>query len=206
MILVDGAQAFAHVPIRESLNACDCYIIGCHKWLGAHLPLGVAFCPCSTTSNGFSCALSKADDPLLAYTCGLDAGDNKQFGETVNLTPLLTCRGALADQGQVDRELLVRLESAQAICDRLGRNLQAIAPSEAFRSGIILVKTPVRTLEPHALRSLLAARGVMLTAYDGGFVRLSLPKSKLTPNELDLLVRTLQSIDVQVGGRCLVNS
>src|SRR5262249_7281392 len=43
LVVVDGAQAFAHVP--EPPTYMDLYLAGCHKWLRAGHPLGVAFAP-----------------------------------------------------------------------------------------------------------------------------------------------------------------
>src|SRR5579885_938746 len=41
-VVVDGAQAFCHVPVHLDEGCCDLYLAGCHKWLGACHPLGIA--------------------------------------------------------------------------------------------------------------------------------------------------------------------
>ncbi len=44
-VVVDGSQAFGHVPLNLVHAPCDLYLTGCHKWLGSHLPLGIGFLP-----------------------------------------------------------------------------------------------------------------------------------------------------------------
>ena len=102
-IVVDGSQELGHVPVDLSKAPCDFYLGGCHKWLGSPLPLGIAFCPNPATrpqiDHEFSGLIARGglDDPLLAFLQGIEAGKNRRFTETVNLTPLFACRGALED-------------------------------------------------------------------------------------------------------------
>ena len=42
-VALDGAQSLAHVPLELDRNYCDLLLAGCHKWLRAYNPLGVAF-------------------------------------------------------------------------------------------------------------------------------------------------------------------
>src|SRR5262249_4537789 len=75
-VVVDGAQALGHVP--EPLDRVDLYLAGCHKWLRAGHPLGVAFAPLRG-SAGFLRATREEmvrsgdlDDPLLSFTQGVE--------------------------------------------------------------------------------------------------------------------------------------
>jgi len=192
-IVVDGAQAFAHIPINQSIATSDCYILGCHKWLGAHLPLGVAFCAPSANGAAFWSALEKTNDPLLDFVYRLETANENRFGETVNLTPLLTCRSALADAGVVEDDLAARLKNASLLCELLGREWKAILPNKAFRSGVVLASAIDGKLGADALRSGFASRGVMLTAYNGGIIRLSMPKIPFDTSTLELLANAFRA-------------
>ncbi len=41
-VVVDGAQDFCHASADLGSGFCDLYLSGCHKWLGAYHPLGIA--------------------------------------------------------------------------------------------------------------------------------------------------------------------
>ncbi len=75
--MVDGAQAFNHVPLRNVAESCDLLLTGCHKWLRAYHPLGLAFC-CREQSEGFIQTVCREmvvrgelDDPLLSFATQL---------------------------------------------------------------------------------------------------------------------------------------
>lgn len=42
LVVVDGAQGFAHTDNREDVAAADIYLASAHKWLRSGLPLGIA--------------------------------------------------------------------------------------------------------------------------------------------------------------------
>ncbi|MCI0538858.1 MAG: aminotransferase class V-fold PLP-dependent enzyme [Verrucomicrobiales bacterium] len=194
MIVIDGAQSFAHIPIERSLPASDCYIMGCHKWLGTHLPMGIAFCPRVTTSSDIGRNLDESTDPLLEFVNSLESRSQKRFGETVNLTPLLACRGALADFGDVTREFAIRRGNARLVCGHTGSLWSHMLPQEAFRTGIILMRVLGLDLGADKLRSTFGSNGVTLSAYVGGTIRLSMPKQLMSHKDLDLLAKAVRAV------------
>ena len=44
MVVVDGAQALDHAPLGLAANYCELLLTGCHEWLRAYHPLGLAIC------------------------------------------------------------------------------------------------------------------------------------------------------------------
>ena len=194
-VVVDGAQDFCHLPGRLAAEYCDLYLTGCHKWLSAHLPLGVAFYG-RRGSRGVIDTLTSLlvrsgdlDDPLLRFTAQLEFDRLDGVTETVNLLPLFTARGAATDaaagpwQGRVGN---------LTACEQVARSAgwRPLLPEPSLRSGILLLE-PDRTRPPSssadATRDRLREAGVVATTYDGGRVRLSMPSAPLTPPSLALL-------------------
>ena len=105
-VVVDGSQAFGQVPLDLSRTPCDFYLGGCHKWLGSHLPLGIGFCPNPQTALNVERTCNdmldrrSLDDPLLAFLESIRTGRQRRFTETVNLSPLFSCRGSVVNGGQ----------------------------------------------------------------------------------------------------------
>ena len=44
LVVVDAAQAINHIPLGRDAASYDLILAGCHKWLRAYHPLGLAFC------------------------------------------------------------------------------------------------------------------------------------------------------------------
>jgi hypothetical protein len=189
--VLDGAQALAHVPVNLSTSPCDFYIGGCHKWLGAYLPLGVGFCP--RRKSPFPDKLPRIDDPLLAFVRRLESGTENRFSETVNVAPLFSCRAALQDLGNVAEDLTARRMNAERLIEVLDYRWTPIQPHQGFRSGILLLKAAHPDL-PDNIRSLFLSSGIALTVYEQGVLRLSLPKVLWTPDELARIARTFYNI------------
>lgn len=199
MTVIDGAQAFAHVPIEHSLPACDFYVAGSHKWLGAYLPLGIAFCPQPETRALFCRASAKLDDPLLSFLQRLHNRNENRFSETVNLTPLFTCQGASADLGRDDRSvadnLAVRLDNAATLVNLLSPVWRPVLPAAGMRCGILLLKAPNPIHPADAIRSCFLNHRVALTVYDDATLRLSMPKTPWTPAELHQLLAAFRAVE-----------
>jgi aspartate aminotransferase-like enzyme len=206
-IVVDGSQAFGQMPVNLSLAPCDFFLAGCHKWLGSHLPLGIAFCPNPATHSEIPqrCAdrleARKLDDPLLAFLTSIETGRMRRFTETVNLSPLFSCRGALEDQfieGPIAGRFRRRIANA-GLVQRIARMTGWIPllPDREFQSASVLLQATsatVREWTPSHLRDRFHARGIALTCYDRGVIRLSMPSVPLSTPEAGLLIQALAMV------------
>jgi hypothetical protein len=205
-VVVDGAQALAHLP--PGLPACDVYLAGCHKWLGAGQPLGLAFHP-RPGSHGFLQAVADRmiarrdlDDPLLLFTSQLATDRLEHFGETVSLAGLFACAAAvaaeLASPDGAFRPLPLRLANAGSLAEvAQGSGWDPLLPGAHLRSGILLLRArrpAVRATPAEELRAGFQRHGVAVTTYTDGLARLSLPARPWKPRELDRLRSTLQSL------------
>ena len=101
LVVVDAAQAINHIPLGRDAASYDLILAGCHKWLRAYHPLGLAFCG-RAQSERFIVKLSRTmlsdrelDDPLLRFAAELESGDGNRFSETVGLAPLFTAAAAV---------------------------------------------------------------------------------------------------------------
>jgi hypothetical protein len=201
--VIDGAQALAHVPIDLSIDACDLYFGGCHKWLGAYLPLGVGFLMNEESRIAFDRFQPRIDDPLLTFLNRLTRRTENRFSETVNVTPLFSCRAALADLGCVQSSFAARRLNAELLTKILPSPWRPLLPHENFRCGILLVQSPNRICPPDAIRLLFLQQGLALTAYDGGVLRLSMPRLVWTAGELEQLAQAFRTVANQLAAPAL---
>ena len=198
-VVVDGAQEFCHAPGRLEAGYCDLYLSGCHKWLGAHHPMGLAFYGrrwsrgvIDTIAEEMTAA-GDLDDPLLRFSALLDSGAVGVM-ETLNLMPLFTARAAIEDAG-ADAAVSQRIENARvatSVAEAAGWH--PLLPDEPLRSGILLLegeRPATRAAAPDTLRTVLRDSGVAATAYTGGLLRLSMPPTGFTFDERDCLSRAL---------------
>lgn len=210
-VVVDGSQAFGHVPLTLVQAPCDFYLTGCHKWLGSHLPLGIGFVPNPAPDIARRTAElveRRLDDPLLAFLQSIETGRTRRFTETVNLAPIFSCRGALEDQftdGPVVNRLRRRLENADLV-QRIAHMTawKPLVPMSEFRSASVLLQsasTAVRQLAPDRLRSLFHDRGIALTSYAGGVIRLAMPSVPLSTHQAGSLIQALALVQPHASWR-----
>jgi hypothetical protein len=206
-VVVDGSQAFGQLPLDISRPPCDFYLGGCHKWLGSHLPLGIGFCPNPNTAVNVENTCNNLidrrilDDPLLAFLESIQAGRQRRFTETVNLSPLFSCRGSVEDQfieGSLAGRFRRRLLNADMV-RRIARMTGwiPVLPDEEFRSASVLLRPAssiVRGCSSAALRERFHTRGIALTCYDHGIIRLSMPSDPLLRNQAGMLIQALALI------------
>ena len=199
-IVIDGSQALGQFPVCLAELWCDFYLAGCHKWLGSHLPLGIGTFPNPASApHVFSAAVHRSergslDDPLLAFLLRLEARRGRRFTETVNLAPLFACRGALRDaENTGPSHLRHRLANAQLV-RRIApmTGWTPVDPPDEFRSAAVLLRTAaVSAPDPARLRELFHQRGVALTGYDRGHVRLSMPPTPFSREDVGQLIQAL---------------
>lgn len=204
-VAVDGAQAFAHVPVDLSGNWCDLFLAGCHKWVGAYHPLGIGFCgrpssyPLITDAARAVCDL---DDPLLSLLAAMKTGRADRGGETVNVGPLFSCQGALRQMSQGGGFFgtdAARDDASAALREAVVHaGWKTFLPHESLRSGIALASRRGNFSEAASdaewLRRALYRRGIAVTAYAGETVRLSAPSEPLAAHDRDAVVSALRSV------------
>jgi hypothetical protein len=141
------------------------------------------------------------DDPLLAFLQSIETRRTRRFTETVNLSPLFSCRGALEDQftdGPIGGRLRRRLANA-GLARRIARMTawKPLTPMEDFQSASVLLQSTssqVCQLAPDRLRSLFHERGIALTSYIGGIIRLAVPSVPLSTCQAGSLIQALALI------------
>jgi aspartate aminotransferase-like enzyme len=186
-VAVDGAQALCHVPIDLAANFCDFFIAGCHKWLGAYQPLGLAFYGHPRSRGYIERAAGRLqrstviDDPLMRFLTELQGCTLGRYGETVNLVPLFSCQGALQDAVSTPSSLALptRVANADYLVGALAsRGWRPVRPAADLRTGILLAKPEAkssRNVCPESLRRLFHESGLAVSTYPKGLVRVSLP-------------------------------
>lgn len=202
-VIIDGAQHFGHVPAESLAEKCDVYIAGCHKWLGAGVPVGMALCCRDSTGARFEAEVTRCvldgttTDPLLRLLELHRLHNTECCGETVNVCPLLNCRAAVADATDFilcGSELLSnRVSNARAILDQLGTSTWKLRTS--FKTGILTLQgqeADCQRAEPQTMRCVFQERGIAVSTFAGGVVRLSMPTRFLTDTERNSVVRSLR--------------
>ncbi|MEO2090000.1 MAG: aminotransferase class V-fold PLP-dependent enzyme [Gemmataceae bacterium] len=204
VVVVDAAQEFCHVPLPLLTVSCDLYLAGAHKWLRGYHPLGVAFYGRRQSCGRVRTVLAQAvrsgeiDDPLLRFTARLESGTDEHLSETVNLAPLFSTTGALADANDSAGAWSNRLRNREAAAATLlAVGWEPVLPDREFRSGILLVRAErptIQAADSDSLRAALRVAGIAATTYPGGLVRLSMPSDSWRPGELDHLGRAFKLI------------
>ena len=186
-VVVDGSQAIGHIP--KPLPRCDIFLGGTHKWLGSGHPLGVAFATRESTQNFVlgvveeMIASGDLDDPLLKYCQHLETGIPEHTAETVGLAPLFTSMasaGHRVDIGGSEREAFEgRISNGDELSAAAAEaRWLPLRTDRDLRTGILLLEprnAAAGRRPPALLRNAFQSRGVTLSAYPGGTVRLSLP-------------------------------
>ena len=206
-VVIDGAQEFCHVSADLRNDYCDLYMAGCHKWLQAYHPMGLAFYGrrrsrfVIETILGQLLSAGDLDDPLLRFSAQLESGTLDGGTETVTLACMFSCQGAVEDALEETRipsrclpQRLDSLMTAASVAEASGWRL--LLPPPAFRTGILLLQAErekKKGATATELRHAFSERGVAITAYDGGFVRLSMPAEAWRPGELEQLSVALQA-------------
>lgn len=204
IVVVDAAQEFCHIPHSLRSVSCDLYLAGAHKWLRGYHPLGMAFYGRRQSRGRVQTVLAhgvrsgEIDDPLLRFTARLESGTDEHLSETVNLTPLFSTNGALADASDSAGAWGNRMQNLEAAAATLlGVGWEPVLADREFRSGILLVRAErpkIQAAGSDSLRVALREAGVAATTYPGGLVRLSMPPDAWRPGELDHLRRAFKRL------------
>ena len=205
-VVVDGAQALNHAPLGLAAEYCDLLLAGCHKWLRAYQPLGLAFC-CRQSSERLVTTVcdelldrGELDDPLLRFLTQLESSRPERYGETVNLVPVFTAAAAvrrmLSSRRSKQAEFASQVSNVDDVAARqTSGGWRPLQPCAAARSGILLLEAKsvqTKAAQIDVLRERFLRAGVALTAYDGGLLRASLPDRPLAPAEVKRLFSALR--------------
>ena len=180
---IDAAQAFCHVPLEECFACADFVVAGSHKWMGAYLPTGIGLFGQRRSREIIEHRVRQSehiDDPLLHFTEQLDTGDLNGDSETANLASLFACAGAAADRSKSAGRAIAFLPELGAPPFPLSppEHWRPIQPVAAMRSRILLLKSDdssTQSASVQTIRNTWLELGGIVTAYEGGLVRLSVP-------------------------------
>jgi selenocysteine lyase/cysteine desulfurase len=193
-VVVDGAQVLGHVPIDLCDDTCDLFVGGCHKWLRAYLPMGLAFAVrrrSQQLSDQTLLALLRSrqiDDPLLRFVRQIESDDTDGYLETTNISPLISCCGAIVDLTQssdrIHEASAVRSGNADRILNAMsGTGWGWLRSDDGLRSSVVLLQSRcenVRSADPNAVRAAFRRAGILLSNYNAGMIRLSMPDMPLS--------------------------
>lgn len=207
-VLIDAAQAFGQMPLSLMTKCCDVLVTGCHKWLGAHLPMGVAVAGNALAAEQFRCVVSGVDDstlcsdPLLLLTEQLQSGCVNRYTETVSIVPMLAANAALSSGHAAPMnsrsEFSQRLANSDRAAECLsGSSWSPVRLNDTTRSAILLAATnhaSIQQLAPDTLQSYFRNHGIALSAYQGGLLRMSMPLENMQQSHLDSISNAFHAI------------
>ncbi len=202
-VVVDGAQAIGHVPLRLEANYCDFLLAGSHKWLRAFYPMGIGFFGNPLSQGDISSSLKSwirsgnVDDPLLPFSDELTTGIERPFGETVQIAPLLVANAATSQILSKNLRRSHRTHSNRDLVTRIAKQAdwKPVAPHRSMTTQILLFENQIyrsMRVAGRDLRRKLYAHGVAATAFQNGLLRLSLPDIRLDKIACHSLISALQ--------------
>ncbi len=184
-ILIDAAQAICHIPLNDCLDVADFVVAGSHKWMQAYLPTGIGFFPChghdmSDRQPWLWDSTDSLQDPLLCFTEHVHAGKLNGYSETVNIANLITCAGAVHDAFDLPLNRSSEFDAAEVLEHRqdVKGDWKLVAPVPVMRTQITLLQSEnrqIRELSVGELQKLWMDRGIVVSAYRDGHVRVSTP-------------------------------
>lgn len=185
--VVDGAQEFGHVPIQAIYDLPVFYLTCSQKWLRAGLTSGIAFVSPEIDWSETKDMVNQVDDPLLQFVCGSSAQDC--YGETVAVSPLIALRAAINHLSPEQIKLNHRVRMANRRSLKTLLSVQEGLGVYRARSGMLTFGLGHNEPLPSAvIRHAFLDLGVVLSAFPGGRVRLSMPEARFTDDELFRIV------------------
>lgn len=207
-IVVDGAQEFGHVPIELQYGYADLYLACSHKWLGAYHPLGIGYVGRSRATRKVDHAVKELfeegdySDPLLTLTRGLEVHDLDLCGPSAETASLFAARAALSERAASAEEVEKLLRVRSKNLDLLTEGMSALGNWRLTRhgrnSGIMLAharRHELKSIPPEALRAEFQRKGIALTCYPSGRVRLSAPDTALDSNDIERVSSAFESLE-----------
>lgn len=209
-IVLDGAQAFNHIPIKDELAHCDFFITGTHKWFQAHNPMGLGFYSNSRSKDFIEDTLCrdikslKISDPLLGFTQEVLTKCERRYGETINPLPLFSAQAALnhAKRLSLPETFKVQLKNALTLKGyAFGSYWEVVETQPEFQSGILLMehKDPICSFDGPDARNVFQDYGIAITHYPPHRARISAPKVLLTKKEIEFFDKAVNTSNVTPG-------
>lgn len=175
--IVDGAQALGHVGTNTGISTANVFLAGAHKWLGAGMPLGIAFIARDVRRL---CYPLPSRDPLRRFVEGIEHA-TRTGNETINVWPLFACHGALQDaveKAHIENSFKERRWNSAHLRASLSATSWEVQPFHPELSSGIEILRPRALASRHdhgLLRSRLGERGITASTYPGPMIRLSMP-------------------------------
>src|SRR5262249_13225371 len=152
-VVVDGAQGFCHAPSQLDVGYCDFYLAGCHKWLRAYHPMAIGFCGRKRAEGLLQRVVKEMteagelNDPLLHFSSQRERGVKEHFSETVSLSPLFSCAGAVAESlknaPSLEEQFKTLVEHGRELEEASSKcGWTILTPHDSLRTGILLIKKP----------------------------------------------------------------
>lgn len=178
-MLVDAAQAYCHIPLDECIAHADLVVAGCHKWMGACLPLGIAFYGQQRSRELIERRVRRCNDPLIRFVEELDGSVFTGRSETASIQGLFAASGAASVQLPVTMARAVHTAAVDELIASAPRpcgcwNPITVAPELRTRIAIL-----ERADGKNRKKSAAGARrewfeaGCIVTGYGRGFARLA---------------------------------
>lgn len=194
-VVVDGAQAIQHVSLGLAGDYCDFLLAGTHKWLGAYQPMGLGFFGHPRSSGHVHDSLlrwtnrGEIDDALLSFGGELQSGQSHPFGETVAVSPMLVGNAAVVDA--LDASVHGKGDGIQRnrglIVETATRHgWKHVSPAPTFASRISVFQSSRkrdREETPDCLRRRFLVNDIVVSAYDKGIIRISIPTPPISAEE-----------------------
>lgn len=199
--VMDAAQAYNHVPIETQTGYFDFAFGGGHKWLRSFLPIGIGISGRRDTADYIQSSISRwigtaaIDDPLLAL---LSSNEYSEFGETVNLSPLVSLAGALSDaldetKSKPEAKRVSHSLSPSKLGEAIGCKLHST--HESFRSRISIFSPIEHSCKTSSqVFAWLRGKGIHVSLIHDRLLRVSFPAGGLRKTSLNtFLGRPLRS-------------
>ena len=207
-LVLDGAQALGHMPCDS--RGCDILLGGAHKWLRSGRPLGLAYVCSARARQGIEAATSEKGyptdlgDPLYSLVGQLEGERMEPLGETADLSGLFSAAAALSadscEPGNTASRFEERMANAVALAEATERtSWRPAMPGPRLRSGILMLRNRTARVEEapaDRVREAFHRRGVALSAYQDGLIRLSMPQTHWLDDDLDHLRTALKKVSV----------
>ena len=204
-IVVDGAQEFANCDTDLEKRHCDLYLFSGHKWLGSYLPVTFALHGKRASSDVVWTTLGRMigncemEDNLLRFQYSFETNGSPP-NETSNIAPFFACAGACADKMNLANQLNTEIirhnrKEIENSCGDSNWEFAGISRYPHSTSILMLENEKLNTITSSDLESRFREKGIQLSAYDEGRIRLSIPNRTLANSDIKKIRLALKFID-----------
>lgn len=178
--LVDAAQAFCHVPLNDVVEVADYIVAGTHKWMGAYLPMSLGLYGHSRSREMIEHITADLieTDPLMEFMAQIEGQNPTGGSETVNLSPLFACAGAVSDQSANRASSNPSDSQMTTLSPAIHGHWRPLEVAAGLRTRIILYEPRQRSqlkTSGDAVRATWLEAGYIVSGYADGLARVSVP-------------------------------